>query len=539
MRYRLCLCSIHVALGGVVMVIGTAAHALPVLGNGQFFGAASLFSQSDWAYSGTLPASLRAGFRAENIDNFCVPFIGCTDGDKQYANGSRTMTTTIGASPSYSLSFRGEFETENQEAWEISLLDQSKGVLQTDVDRVRFVSPGTGVASEHPIPNDWQSLTGYANPAGTYAQFDKVYTLSKSYLDPGTAGCPLTVGAAGTKTGVCDFVGAYFKGGADLTATLQGYGSIENTYVGSQSVTVTAKADRITTLLVNGSSVATGTVNGSAASFSLEEERVNAVDFRFSGSFASQSISAGATVTWDGRGETSTLDASYVSPVRMAEYEFVGNVNSYTVQLRDTLSMSAGLTGTDFYKASVLASTGLSAIDSSLLPVYQAVAGGHLAVKSVGLLRNRLRPQLAVPAGGFQSGILDFMQFVLTNDGSLDLTLDGVEFALVDEDFEPFFRNDVLASVMRDYSFTIRPDELLVFTLPIDISADRLNAANDFLDGGFLELAGSGVLAYHDVNGSRTVAFDLTIPEPTTLILAALGMGMLGLRRGIRQAENP
>lgn len=131
------------------------------------------------------------------------------------------------------------------------------------------------------------------------------------------------------------------------------------------------------------------------------------------------------------------------------------------------------------------------------------------------------------------------MQFVLTNDGSLDLTLDGVEFALVDEDFEPFFRNDVLASVMRDYSFTIRPDELLVFTLPIDISADRLNAANDFLDGGFLELAGSGVLAYHDVNGSRTVAFDLTIPEPTTLILAALGMGMLGLRRGIRQAENP
>lgn len=280
-------------------------------------------------------------------------------------------------------------------------------MLQTDVDRINFVSPGAGVTNEHPIPAAWQSLTGYANPAGTYAQFDKSYSLNRTYLLPGEAGCPLTVGAAGTKTGACNYVGAYFKGCADLNATLQGYGSIENTYAGSQSVTVAAKADRITALLVNGSSLVTGAVNGSAASFSLEEERVKSVDFSFRGSFGSQSISAGATVTWDGRGETSTLEASYVAPVRMADYEFVGKADSYTVQLRDTPSLSAGLTGTDFYKASVLATTGLSAIDSSLLPVYQPVAGGNLSVRSVGLLRNNLKRLLWVPPGGFDTGILD------------------------------------------------------------------------------------------------------------------------------------
>ena len=531
MRGRLHSRLFRAVFGGATMVIGTAAHAMPALADGQFYGSASLFNPSDWSYTGTLPSSFSAGFRAENVDNVCFPFFGCTDGDKQYASGSRMMSSTAGASPSYSLTFRGEFETVNQEAWEVSLLDQSKGVLQTDVDRINFINPGAGVTNEHPIPASWRSLTGYASPAGSYAQFDQSYTLSKSYLDPGQAGCPLTVGVSGMRTGVCNFVGAYFKGGADLTATLQGYGSIENTYAGSQSVTVAAKADRITTLLVNGSSVATGSISGSAASFSLEEERVKSVDFSFSGNFASKTLSIGANVTWDGRGETSTLDASYVSPVRMADYEFVGKADTYTVQVRDTPSLSAGLTGTDFYKAGVLASTGLSDIDSSLLPVYQPVAGGHLSVKSIGLLRNTLKRLLKIPSVGFGTGILDYMQFVVSNDGSLDLTLDGIDFSLVDEHLAPFFPDDVLAAFTRGYGFTLHPDDVLVFTAPIDVTAARLNAADDLLEGAFLELAGSGVLSYHDVNGTRTVAFELTIPEPTTTVLVALSFGsLLGLR---------
>lgn len=55
------------------MVIGTAAHALPVLADGQFYGSASLFDQSGWSYTGTLPSSVSAGFRAENVDNVCIP----------------------------------------------------------------------------------------------------------------------------------------------------------------------------------------------------------------------------------------------------------------------------------------------------------------------------------------------------------------------------------------------------------------------------------------------------------------------------------
>jgi len=117
-------------------------------------------STPDWSYTGTLPSSFSAEFRAENVDNVCFPFFGCTDGDKQYASGSRMMSSTAGASPSYLFTFRGEFETVNQEAWEVSLLDQSKGVLQTDVDRINFVNPDAGVTNEHPIPAGWQSLTG-------------------------------------------------------------------------------------------------------------------------------------------------------------------------------------------------------------------------------------------------------------------------------------------------------------------------------------------------------------------------------------------
>lgn len=123
------------------------------------------------------------------------------------------------------------------------------------------------------------------------------------------------------------------------------------------------------------------------------------------------------------------------------------------------------------------------------------------------------------------------MQFVVSNDGSLDLTLDGIDFSLVDEDLAPFFPDDVLAAFTRGYGFTLHPDDVLVFTAPIDVTAARLNAADDLLEGAFLELAGSGLLSCHDVNGTRMVAFELTIPEPTTTVLVALSFGsLLGLR---------
>ena len=96
MRYGPHLRLLRMAFGGATMVIGTAAHALPVLADGQFYGSASLFNQSGWSYTGTLPSSVSAGFRAENVDNVCIPFLGCTDGDKQYASGSRTMSSTAG-----------------------------------------------------------------------------------------------------------------------------------------------------------------------------------------------------------------------------------------------------------------------------------------------------------------------------------------------------------------------------------------------------------------------------------------------------------
>lgn len=57
----------------------------------------------------------------------------------------------------YSLTFRGEFETENQEAWKSACSTRAKGVLQTDVDRINFVNPGAGVTNEHPIPAGWQA----------------------------------------------------------------------------------------------------------------------------------------------------------------------------------------------------------------------------------------------------------------------------------------------------------------------------------------------------------------------------------------------
>lgn len=515
------------------MLCSSMAYAFPALPDGQFFGSASAFQASEWSYSGTLPSSLNAGFRAENVDNFCVPFIGCTDGDKQYSNGSRSISTTTGASPAYTLSFRGEFETENQEAWEVSLLDQSKGKLQTDVDRVNFVNPGAGVTNEHPIPSAWQSLNGYANPDGSYAQFDKTYQLAQKYLLPGESGCPLTFGALGTRTGVCSYTAAYFKGGADLSATIQGSGSIENTYPGSQSVTVDAKANRITTLFVNGSDVATGVVNGSTTSFSLEEERVRSVDLSFSGSFQNQTLSVGVKTTWDGRGETSSIESSYVTPVRMSDYEYVGKSDSYLVQVRDTPQLGAGLSGTDFYKASVLASSGLSAVSSSLLPVYQPVAGGRLVVKDAHLMQSKHSPQLRIPQGGFASDFTDTLRIVLSNEGSLDLTLDGFDFVLEDDDV---LFDDTLTTIKQSLDRVMRPDETIELVYFIRAPASSLNAADGLLEGDFLELIGDGAFTYHDINGTRTAAFSMFVPEPPMYALLLMG-GLMFIRRRYRNFQ--
>lgn len=267
-------------LGGLAALTPTTTQALPELTGGKFFAPSSLFKASGWSYTGTLPSAFNAGFKAKNIDD---DFFG--DSGVQYSTGLRSMTSTGGSAPSYTLKFRGEFEARTSEAWETNLLAQSRGTRQSDIDKMEFPAPGSSITNENPIPGAWSGISGYASPAGNFAQFNQKFSLAKNYLEPGQSGCPLVVSPGGAKTGHCAFTGAYFKGGANLQAILQGYGSIENVVPGAQSVSIEAKANRITTFKVNNDPIYSGQINGTAATFNLEEEKVKAVDFSFKGNF--------------------------------------------------------------------------------------------------------------------------------------------------------------------------------------------------------------------------------------------------------------
>ncbi len=95
----------------------TSSYALPILENGKFFAPSdsNLFSSSGWSYTGTLPSFINAGFKARNVDT------GFFVDEEQFVTGRRTMTTTTGSTPAYTLALRGEFERKTFEAWEGSL----------------------------------------------------------------------------------------------------------------------------------------------------------------------------------------------------------------------------------------------------------------------------------------------------------------------------------------------------------------------------------------------------------------------------------
>lgn len=516
-----------VLFNGAYFLAASAVHALPLLDEGKFFAPASLFTTTGWSYTGTLPSVLNAGFRAKNIDD---DWFG--DSGVQYVTGNRSMTTTAGAAPSYSLSLRGEFEQNKTEAWDNSLLDQSKGVKQDDIDKVEFPAPGGTTTNEHPIPENWRSLDGYANPSGSYAKFDQTLTLSRSYLEPGQFGCPQVVSPGGAKTGHCAFTEAYFKGGANLQASLQGYGSIENIFPGTQSVNVNAKANRITTFKVNDDALYTGQINGTASSFKLEEEKVNSIDFSFAGNFQEQSISVGASVQWDGSGNTSNFDASYVQRVEMSDYVNVGRADKYLLEVRDDPQLSAGLSGTNFDKAKVLASSGLSAIDAFLAPVFQPLASSRLVIKDASTF-NLKSSRLPIPLGGFKDDLSIFLHFLLGNEGSIDLVVDGFNFRLFDEDplFRPFPNfDDLLASITKDLNFIIPPNSSRELGFFLSVPSSALNSAvdsSDKSDGNTLQLAGTGTFQFHDIYGSREKAFALAIPEPNIIHLFVIGLMLL------------
>ncbi len=191
-----------------------------------FFSNISAFAGSGWHYSGTLPASFNVGFRARNDEDDCI---SC---ERQYSNGQRSMSvSTSSATPTYSLSMSGNFESEQFEGWSTNLLAQSKGtVWHGDVEKVVLVAPNGGIGNEHPIPNAWASTTGYGTTSNSgYASFSQTLALTRPYLNPGEGNCPIFVAPGGARTGHCAFTDAYFQGGATLQATLQGHGSIENT----------------------------------------------------------------------------------------------------------------------------------------------------------------------------------------------------------------------------------------------------------------------------------------------------------------------
>ncbi|MBU2706387.1 hypothetical protein KCM76_10335 [Zooshikella marina] len=507
----------------VILMPATSSYSLPVLEGNKFFAPSSLFISSDWLYTGTIPSSVDAGFKAKNIDDpiiICVPLFGCSEfgGDQQFATGRRTMTATDGANPAYTLTFRGEFMGETFEAWEDSLLDQSLGKkFDSDVDSVEFPAPGGAITNEHPIPDEWRSLNGYASPTGSHAKFNKTYSLSHSYINAGEFGCPIDAGH-------CRYTESFFKGGANLEAMLQGSGSIENVVAGTQSVNINAKANRITTFKVNDDPVFSGEINGTASSFTLEEEKIKSIDFSFTGNFADKSFTIGADVQWDGSGDTSSFDASYVRRVEMPDFVSVGFAEEFIVEVRDDPQLTAGIEGTDFFKAKVLASSGMSAIDSVLRPVFEPVESGRLSILNAKVTnKGRL---LKIPDSIFLNDRSLQFDIGIINDGFIDIMVNDIAISIFDEDI---FFDDLLASFINDnLNFILSPGQMFNFAFNVDVMAGALNDAVDLFEGNYLEFEAIGKFSYSDSFGTRTREFSaIFVPEPRALLFMLVGLTMI------------
>lgn len=517
---------INFLISTAISVFSISAYSdLPTLDQGKFFASSSLFNASGWSYTGTLPSSINAGFKADNIED------GFFYDNHQYASGSRTMTTTTGTTPSYKLEFKGAFENEDFENWEGSLLAQSQGIKfnTATIDSIKFIGSGQ-TTDEHPIPEAWRSNTGYGTPNGMYAKFNQTYTLSQSYLNPGQDNCPVFIANTGSKTDYCGFTEAYFTGGVDLSANVQAAASIADPVLSStQSVNIDATANRLTTIKVNGDAVFSGDINGSNSTFHLEEEKVKSANLSFTANFEQKTVNLSGGVTWDGRDETSSFNASYVKSFQMSDYANVGKTDQYVVEVRDTPQLIAGIDGKDFTSASVSVSASLNAIDSVLKPVFQPFSGGRLAILDASTF-NLKSPDLPIPPGGFTGDLPVFLHFLLANEGSMDLTIDNFNFSLKDEDI--FTSDDILGTLSKtNLNLTLKPGTSLDYGFYLTVSQDALNAARTdkfpfFSDreGNALDLIGSGSFQFHDLNGSRTKSFTLAIPEPGELNLLLIGV---------------
>lgn len=204
-----------------------------------------------------------------------------------------------------------------------------------------------------------------------------------------------------------------------------------------------------------------------------------------------------------------------------------GVPSEYLVQVRDDPQLSAGIGGTDFYRASVLASTSLSAIDAFLAPVFEPLASSRLVVKK-GVITNSGSPNLKIPTGGFQDDLPLYLQFLLSNEGSIDLTVDGIDFGFFDRDF---FLDDRLGRLQQSLSTVIHPNSMATLDLFLLIPRSLLNRAVDLFEGDYLELAGLGAFTFHDDFGTREKEFAVTIPEPQTLALVLIALIALGIGR--------
>jgi len=520
------------ALAWMLAAAGSAsAQGLPTLADGKFFSSATSFSSAGWAYSGTLPQSFAAGFRARNDEDDCV---FC---ERQYANGYRTMTTVVGPSPSYQLKIGGSFESEQFEGWSTSLLDQSRShVWHGDVDRVRQVTPLGGLTQEAPINSAWQGTTGYANsPTAGFAAFSQTFTLTRPYLQPDEGNCPLFV-SPGVRTGHCGFVDAMFFGGATLQAGLAGHASIANTWAGTQTVSLDAMSNRTTTFTVNGLPLVAGSVAGTAQSFNLIEEKVSAADFKFGFNFNTLQLDLGANVKWDGQGEASAFNASYNQRVQLGQFASVGRADTYAIQFRDEAQLMAGITGRGFNSADVEASAGVSSIDALLRAVYQPMASGHLKVVDASTYQIK-SPNLLIPAGGFVQDLDVLLHFQVANDGSAPLTLDGLDLEMFDTD--PFLDDFLGALRLVNLGVLIPVGSGYEFSAMIRLPHALLNAASDLLEGNYLELMGKGKFHFSDVFGQRDVDFTLAVPEPGSAGLVALALlGVIGARRSLARGRS-